>query len=123
MQVLLDNGYVSSYAIIGEINGGIEVSRPKDLQHFEQYSNAYFLNDKGELELDKKKLLSAEEEQINNDLRTQRRRECFNYINRGKLWYDTLTKEQLEELMKWYNDWLNVTEGEKVIPAKPKWLN
>ena len=124
MIVLLDDkSYVTSYAVIGEISGGIEVAQPKDLQHFEQYSNAYFLNDKKELELDKKKLVSVEEEQVNNNLRVMRERMCFRYINRGELWYNTLTEGQREELQKWYSDWLNVTEGEKVVPTKPKWLN
>ena len=53
--------------------------------------------------------------------RKQRETECFPIINRGKLWYDCLTSEQLAELKKWYHDWLDVTET-LVIPIKPKWL-
>lgn len=53
--------------------------------------------------------------------RKERERICFPIINRGKLWYDTLTSEQYLELKRWYEDWLNVTETLKV-PATPKWV-
>lgn len=56
-----------------------------------------------------------------DNLREKREKECFSVINRGKLWYDNLTQEQLEELNKWYNDWLNVTET-LVEPVKPEWI-
>lgn len=54
-------------------------------------------------------------------LRRQRETECFPIINRGKLWYDTLTAEEREELKAWYVTWLNVTET-FVVPDKPAWL-
>lgn len=54
-------------------------------------------------------------------LRGYRNEVCFNVINRGKIWYDTLTDEQVEELRRWYNEWLDVTNT-KVIPTKPAWL-
>lgn len=57
-----------------------------------------------------------------NKLREQREIECFQIINRGKLWYDTLTEEQVIELNQWYQYWLDITET-KVIPTKPSWLN
>ena len=46
---------------------------------------------------------------------------CFPIINRGQLWYNNLTNEQKDELSKWYNDWLNVTET-LIEPKTPKWL-
>lgn len=46
---------------------------------------------------------------------------CFPIINRGQLWYDNLTNAQKEELAKWYNDWLNVTET-LIEPKTPEWL-
>lgn len=55
------------------------------------------------------------------NLRYQRNLECFSIINRGQLWYETLTDEQKIELKKWYKDWLDVTKTEK-IPNKPIWL-
>ena len=57
-----------------------------------------------------------------NDLRSQREKECFDVVNRGVLWYDTLTQEEKSELKTWYKDWLDVTETLKV-PKKPKFLS
>ena len=54
-------------------------------------------------------------------LRRRRNEECFPVINRGKLWYDKLTTQQVQELNDWYDAWLNVTETH-VVPDKPKWL-
>lgn len=56
-----------------------------------------------------------------NSLRNKRTSECFPIINRGELWYDNLTQRQFEELEKWYNDWLNVTETLEE-PIKPSWI-
>lgn len=61
------------------------------------------------------------DEQILNNLRNQREVECFPIINRGKLWYDTLTTEQVTELNEWYMAWLDITET-KIIPTRPSWL-
>ena len=55
-------------------------------------------------------------------IRKRRELECFPIINRGKLWYDTLTDEQLQELKEWYEAWLNATET-LIIPDKPEWLH
>lgn len=71
------------------------------------------------------------EEQITEKLRARREDECFIYINRGVLWYNTLTTEQQQELNTWYQAWLNVpqvyeetkpTNIETIIPTKPSWL-
>lgn len=64
--------------------------------------------------------LVDEEEQLKY-YRRIREKECFPYINRGKLWYDTLTNKQKEQLEQWYDAWLNVTDT-KTIPEKPNWL-
>lgn len=56
-----------------------------------------------------------------NELRGKREIECFPIINRGKLWYDILTNDQLVELNIWYREWLNVTDTLKE-PKKPEWL-
>ena len=55
------------------------------------------------------------------ELRYQRDIECFPIINRGILWYDTLTNVQKEELKVWYQAWLDVTET-KTIPEKPDFI-
>ncbi len=56
-----------------------------------------------------------------NELREKRDVECFSIINRGKLWYDTLTSEQIEELNEWYRAWLDVTTT-LVEPKRPEWI-
>ena len=56
-----------------------------------------------------------------NKLRRQREAECFPIINRGELWYNTLTEKQYGELQDWYQAWLDVTET-LVVPFKPIWL-
>lgn len=60
------------------------------------------------------------EEEILQRLRFKRE-ECFEIINRGKLWYDTLSETQIKELKEWYKNWLDVTKT-KTIPQKPEWL-
>lgn len=61
------------------------------------------------------------QEEIIEELRQRREQECFSIINRGSLWYATLTDEQVEELNKWYQNWLDCTETLE-IPKKPEWL-
>ena len=55
------------------------------------------------------------------ELRNKREIECFSVVNRGKLWYDKLKAEQVQELDNWYMAWLDVTET-LVEPQKPDWL-
>ena len=62
----------------------------------------------------------TEEEKL-EVLRSIRENECFSIINRGALWYNTLSEEQIIELNNWYLAWLDVTET-KIIPQKPEWL-
>ena len=58
---------------------------------------------------------------IANCLRKQRETDCFPIINRGLLWYNSLSPEQMEELSTWYQAWLDVTETLEP-PEKPSWL-
>lgn len=58
---------------------------------------------------------------IEDTLRQQRETECFPVINRGALWYETLTDTQKNELRVWYRAWLDVTETLEA-PKKPDWL-
>lgn len=60
------------------------------------------------------------ETQLNN-IRMQREVECFPFINRGFLWYETLTEERKNELKTWYQAWLDAP-ATRVIPTKPSWL-
>lgn len=98
---------------------GVELS-------FEEFDRLMCEQNNGkELKVENGKIVAFEriptKDEIVEDLRTQRQEECFSIINRGKLWYDTLTEEQLNELNNWYNAWLNVTETE-IIPIKPTWI-
>lgn len=79
---------------------------------FEDFTN-------GVLDLDKYNKRIKKEN--TDELRAMREVECFSIINRGKLWYDNLTEEQLVELNTWYNAWLNVTET-RFVPEKPNWI-
>lgn len=121
MQVYLDkDGYVTSYAIIGTLVDGVEVSELKDLRHFQEHYSAYKAID-GQLIFDDTKDSDLEKETIKQELRDRREKECFSIINRGQLWYETLDGQQRTELRDWYNAWLNVTET-LVVPEKPTWL-
>lgn len=56
-----------------------------------------------------------------NELRDRRQSICFPIINRGALWYETLTDAQKRELQVWYKAWLDVTET-MVEPEVPEFL-
>ena len=120
MQVCIENGYISSYALIGEITGGIEVPDPPDLEHFEAHFQSYQIRD-GTLEYDEQQNKELQRKALCDDLRKRRETECFSYINRGQLWYDRLSDEQKAELQIWYSAWLKVTDT-LTAPEKPSWL-
>jgi len=69
----------------------------------------------------KKAFLEFKENQEKDRLRIKRKEECFEIINRGKLWYDTLSEEQIAELRNWYKSWLDITQS-KTEPKKPEFL-
>ena len=121
MQIRTDeNGYVKSYAEIGSLVDGIEIETPSDLDHFEVNFEAYQVKD-GVLIFDEAKSKELTNSHQLDDLRVQRETECFSVINRGQLWYESLSESQVAELQLWYRAWLDVTET-LVIPEKPMWL-
>ena len=120
MQVLIENGYVSSYALIGSIVGGVEVPNPPDLDHSEDNFQAYRLS-KGRLVFDEARNTQNERQALCERLRQQRETECFSVVNRGRLWYNALSDEQLGELQTWYESWLDITDT-LTVPARPSWL-
>lgn len=69
----------------------------------------------------KKSFKEFKENQEKGMLRAKRNKECFEIINRGKLWYDTLSEEQLSELKNWYKLWLDITQS-KIEPKMPDFL-
>ena len=103
MQIQLENGYVSSYALIGSLVGGIEVPDPPDREHFEAHYTAYRLKD-GVLEYSDEQITANERKALCDELRKRRETECFSYVNRGQPWYDRLSDEQKSELSAWYAD-------------------
>lgn len=120
MQVVLKDGYVYSYAIVGDLLNSIEVKAPTDMEFFDANFQAYKYSD-GKLILDEQKLQDLNYDEKIEELRQRREVECFPIINRGKLWYDSLTPYQISELNEWYNAWLQVSETLQV-PEKPEWL-
>lgn len=79
-----------------------------------------FISDMQTEEYKKRKKEKEEIDKVEK-LRFDREKECFSIINRGKLWYDTLSKEEVEKLTSWYKDWLNVTIT-KTKPTRPSFL-
>lgn len=121
MKIHLDKkGFIENYATLGDILDSTEIDAPEDLDHFERYYRAYRIKD-GALFLDEEQATALQEEEENKQLRIERDAECFSVINRGWLWYDTLTEKQTKELRKWYKDWLDVTDTRKK-PDRPSWL-
>ena len=55
------------------------------------------------------------------EIRQAREVECFKIADRGPLWYDGLTMEQLEELRVWHRAWLAAPET-GVIPERLVWI-
>lgn len=121
MKILIDeNKYLTCFCIDAELNGGIEVETPEDIDAFIDVFTAYRYEN-GNLVLDQSRLDALDAERIDNNLRHQRDKMCFPVINRGYLWYSKLTDEQKEELDIWYQAWLDVTTT-KIIPSNPEWL-
>ena len=120
MKVTLDeNGYVKEWALVGD-NGGIDVPEPEELESFLECFTGYKVEN-GILVKDEEK---DAEERLNLQkfiLRQRRKTECFSYVNRGQLWYTTLSVKQLAELTAWYTAWLKVTDT-LTVPDKPSWL-
>lgn len=122
MQILInENGYVDGFAFEGNIVGGIEIQPPENLDHFAEYYSAYCMAG-GLLSFDEKRLSVIQHQEAVNEYRRLRETECFSVINRGEMWYGTLTETQKAELQEWYLAWLNGTET-LIVPEKPTWLN
>jgi hypothetical protein len=107
-----------------ELKTRIEITEEERLRMLEEIknSNELLIID---INPESKKLylrnLNLDESFIKNNLRRKRKAECFSVINRGPLWYDTLTESQKQELKIWYKQWLDVTINLS-IPNKPEWL-
>ena len=121
MQVLCDDrGFVLSFAFVGNLVDGTEVSNPDDLDLFMHQFYAFRLHD-GKLVYSQSEYETHVAEEQKEEYRRRRETECFSVINRGQLWYEGISITQLLELRQWYKAWLNVTET-MVVPEKPAWL-
>lgn len=121
MQIITDNdGFVLSFAYVGDLMGGIEVQEPADMEQFLHQFYAYRLQDR-ELVYNGNAYQKHLDEEVKAEYRQRRETECFSVINRGQLWYEGISIQQLLELRQWYKDWLEVTET-MVVPEKPTWL-
>lgn len=121
MKIKVDKqGFITDYAFIGDLVDSIEIADPKDTEHFEQHFTAYRVRD-GDIQFDADQEQKALRQQAVSDYRQKREVECFSVINRGQLWYDTLSEQQLTELDAWYQAWLNGTQT-LTVPEKPAWL-
>lgn len=103
---------------------GIELS-------FEEFDKLMCEQAKGkELKVENGKVVAFEKvptkEEVLYDLRQKRKEECFSIINRGVLWYETLTEEQISELNVWYCEWLTLPNRYGTdafeMPIKPSWI-
>ena len=79
MQITLENGYVSSYAFIGTVTGGVEVPDPPDMDHFEWHFQSYRLED-GALIFDEKQNTELERKALCDELRKRRETECLRAV-------------------------------------------
>lgn len=59
-------------------------------------------------------------EETREVIRTKRA-SCFDVVNRGLIWYETITPDQKAELIGWYQAWLDAPQT-LIIPEKPTWL-
>ena len=121
MKALLDEqGFITSYALVGDLVDGIELPDPEDIVHFEEHFAAYKVRD-GTAAFDNEHNEALQAEAKKAEFRLRRETECFSVVNRGQLWYEGVSITQLLELRQWYKAWLNVTET-MVVPEKPAWL-
>lgn len=121
MQIKLnEQGFIDSFAIEGELVDGLELPDPVDIDHFTEHFGSYMVRD-GIVQFDEAQASTLAEESEKDILRQRRQTECFSFVNRGQLWYATLSIAQIAELTAWYTAWLKVTET-KVVPERPAWL-
>ncbi len=121
MKVLLDKqGFVTNYAFVGDLVNATEVPDPDDLEHFSQHFSAYRLAE-DKLSFDEAYQAALANLEAQTQFRVRREAECFPVINRGQLWYDTLSESQRMELRIWYQAWLDGTET-LTVPECPAWL-
>lgn len=112
----LDNEYFFSNSDGGDVSVSIvDEIADEDYKYLSSTPDSY------KIENDKVVILIPIDTIKKNEIRKRRDTECFSIVDRGELWYNSLTEEQSSGLKQWYQNWLNAPEtGE--IPDKPDWL-
>lgn len=114
-----EKGYVTGWSIAGDEEGTL-CQVPADFDRFAVFYPAYRLEN-GKLTEDPEALAVLQEQYRKEEIRRQREERCFPYINRGNLWYERLSREQLDGLKAWYQAWLDAPETLE-IPGSLSWL-
>lgn len=105
-------GYADRLAEGVTLSGGLEIDFEPDGDFYENYFQ--YLYQDGKLVKDGQTISEGQKERI----RARRQSECFPIINRGALWYKTLSQEQTASLEEWYRQWLDAP-ATGVIPGLP----
>lgn len=120
--VLNEKGFVLSFAFIGNLVDSVEVPDP-DPDEMDRFMEKFYC-----YQLCNGKLVFSDDayeaqllEELQTEYRQRREAECFSIINRGQLWYETLTDPRKAELREWYLAWLDGTPTQ-AVPDRPAWL-
>lgn len=117
-----ENNYITGWSEDNfEVENRISVEVDEEIcEDFEIYFDGYkALN--GKAIKDEVAYEESVKERQRENIRYTRETDVFPIINRGGIWYDTLTEQEKSDLMNWYQAWLDATET-LVIPEKPSWL-
>lgn len=121
-----ENGFISEFMNVGSegiLPEGIAIEIDIDNFDFDDFLMNYqaYKYDGNKIERDDEQAVIVQDENEKELLRVRRLKECFPIINRGDMWYSTLSEDQRTELGVWYQEWLDVTET-KIVPNMPSWL-
>jgi hypothetical protein len=121
MYIQLDsNNYITGYATVGGIVGGVEAPDTL-LEQIDPEKIGYYTYIGGVVTFDETKYNANVAETAKKAIRERRATECFPIINRGRPWYDLWTPQQYTDLKNWYTAWLDAPQT-GVIPTRPPFL-
>lgn len=121
MEITIDEkGYVTGWNLVGG-GDGISCQAPADFDHFMAFYRGYRYAE-GKLTQDPEAVAALQLLFRQEEIRRQREDQCFPYINRGNLWYQRLSQEQLEQLEAWYGAWLDAPQTLE-MPGRLSWLD
>lgn len=121
MYITVDkNNFVDSWAWAKNSPNMIEINNALIPKDWNQNAFQYKYCD-GKLQYDYEGKAARDLEEKILRLRKDRALKCFSIINRGYLWYKTLSNKQMKELENWYAAWLDAPQT-LIEPKKPEWL-